>query len=127
MTIATLMAHTVDARSAGLLIRGLREAGLDADRGRFAFRSDDQVAMIQLVRSGAGIGFLPVQVAKRLAGLTRILRMVEMPAMPAWLVVHRDIGGNPAIRAAYKHLAQALLELTDRRLPVASVDGATGP
>jgi len=128
MRMSDLASHTlIGLDRDDVLIRGLREAGLETDRARFAFRSDDQVATIQLVRSGGGIGFLPVQVAKRLDRLTEVLRMVEMPAMPAWLVVHRDIGGNPAIRAAYDHLARVLSELTDRRVPVANLDGSTRP
>jgi DNA-binding transcriptional LysR family regulator len=95
-------------------LMAVREAGLALERKSIAFRTDDQVALIELIARGAGIGFMPQFVAAQLQGLRQVLRDVPMPRLPGWLVVHREIASNPAIRALYDHLASAIGEVLAR-------------
>lgn len=90
------------------LIRACQDAGLDITRESFALRTDDQVALIELVRQGAGIGFMPICVGQEKRGLRQVLAGSALPEMSVWLVVHREISGNPAIRAIFDHLAEEL-------------------
>ena len=42
-----------------------------------------------------------------------VLPQLQIPALPMWLVVHREIRGNPRIRAVYDMLAEALPRVLD--------------
>jgi DNA-binding transcriptional LysR family regulator len=90
------------------LIRGMQAAGVPATRESFAVRCDDQVALIALVRQGAGIGFMPRYVAREVGGLVPLLPRLPMPSLPVWLVVHREIRGSALVRTVFDHLAQGV-------------------
>jgi DNA-binding transcriptional LysR family regulator len=90
------------------LIQGLRDAGLLLTRKAFAVRCDDQVACTRFVEQGAGIGFMPLFVARQLTAVERVLPSLSAPALPVWLVVHREIKGNPLIRTVYDDMANAV-------------------
>ena len=93
------------------LIQGLRDAGLALNRQAFAVRCDDQVACTRFVEQGAGIGFMPLFVARQLKSVERLLPDLAAPELPVWLVVHREIKGNPLIRTVYDELAEAVPRL----------------
>ena len=95
------------------LIQGLRDAGLLLSRKAFAVRCDDQVACTRFVEQGAGIGFMPLFVADQLKSVERVLPGLPAPALPMWLVVHREIKGNPLIRTVYDMLAEAVPTLLE--------------
>lgn len=86
-------------------IQALRAAGVEATREHFSLRTDDQVAAIEMVRQGAGIGFLPHGVARNCAELVPVLESMVSPKLPMWLVVHREIQGSARVRAAFDFLA----------------------
>ena len=102
------------------LIQGLRDAGLVLTRKAFTIRCDDQVACTRFVEQGAGIGFMPLFVAQQLKSVERLLPTLPAPMLPVWLVVHREIQGNPLIRTTYDMLADAVPRL------LASVAGGVG-
>jgi DNA-binding transcriptional LysR family regulator len=109
------------------LLQGLRDAGLVLTRKAFAVRCDDQVACTRLVEQGAGIGFMPTFVAQQLKAVERVLPRLSAPALPVWLVVHREIKGNPLIRTVYDELADAVPRLLEGgRARVTSSSGAPG-
>ena len=95
------------------LIQGLRDAGLPLTRQAFAVRCDDQVACTRFVEQGAGIGFMPLFVAQQLKSVERLLPNLPAPALPVWLVVHREIKGNPLIRTVYDMLADAVPQMLE--------------
>ena len=95
------------------LIQGLRDAGLLLSRKAFAVRCDDQVACTRFIEQGAGIGFMPLFVAHQLKSVERVLPRLPAPALPMWLVVHREIKGNPLIRTVYDLLAEAVPTLLE--------------
>jgi DNA-binding transcriptional LysR family regulator len=90
------------------LIRGLQALGISISRNDYSVRTDDQVACISLVAEGCGIGFMPKYVAHKL-NLEQILPNIPTPKLPVWLVVHREIKGNPLIRIVYDFLSESLL------------------
>lgn len=88
--------------------QGLRKMGLAAAPANFVLRTDDLVAQWQAVRSGIGIGFTADYLAREAKDVVALLPMLEIPPLPVWLVVHREIRSSPRIRAVFDHLAAAL-------------------
>ena len=92
------------------VLRGFASMGMPVRREAFAVRTDDQVAYVQLVAAGAGVGFVTPYVLRRLPGVERVLPMLAIPPMPCWLAVHREIRGNPVVARAWRVLVEALPE-----------------
>ncbi len=90
------------------ILKGFAAAGMPLQREHFALRTDDQVAYIALVAAGAGIGFVARYTLDTTPGLVPLLPELAAPRLPAWLVVHREIRGNPAVRRVYDFLAERL-------------------
>ncbi|MBT9383001.1 LysR family transcriptional regulator [Pseudooceanicola sp. CBS1P-1] len=90
-----------------LILDGLRAAGLQTTRDAFALRTDDQIVYAHLLASGAGIGFSPVALARR-QGLIPVPLPVPIPPLPVWLVAHRDLRTNAAVRRVSDVIARGL-------------------
>lgn len=103
------------------MLRAFAAAGLPATREHFALRTDDQVAYGQLVRAGAGIGFVAGHLLRQWPELQPLLPMLKVPPLPCWLAVHREIRGSRVVRRVYDWLASALPTALDPALgPAAS-------
>ena len=90
------------------LIRGMRDAGLEATRDSFPIRTDDQVAYWELVCSGAGIGIGQRAVAERDTRVTRILPDAPLPSLPVWLTAHDSLRHTPRVARVWDALAEGL-------------------
>lgn len=90
------------------IVKGFAAMGLQVARERFVLRTDDLVAYWQAVRAGIGIGFIADYLARTDSQVVALLPTLRLPALPVWLVVHREIRSNPRIRAVYDFLAQAV-------------------
>jgi DNA-binding transcriptional LysR family regulator len=90
------------------IIDGLRRSGLTVDKSDFALRTDDFLAYWQLLRAGAGIGFVSDLLARTDAQVKPLLTAAKIPPLPLWLVVHREVRGNPRIKAVFDYLADAV-------------------
>ncbi len=88
------------------ILQGAAAAGLPLTREHFGLRTDDQVAYTQLVQAGAGIGFLASFLVRDTPGLVPLLPELVTPKLPVWLVVHREIRGNPVVRRVFDFLAE---------------------
>lgn len=95
--------------------RGFVASGIAATREHFALRTDDQVAYVHLIASGAGIGFLTHYVARQLEGVRAVVPGLRIAALPVWLVVHREIRGNRVVRRVFDFLAERLPGAIDAR------------
>jgi DNA-binding transcriptional LysR family regulator len=96
------------------ILRGFARLGLPLTREHFQLRTDDQVAYVQFVATGAGVGFIAHYVARQWPGLQRLLPQLEIPPLPCWLAVHREIRASRVVRRVYDFLAQAIPPLLDR-------------
>ena len=95
----TLLQHRIVGQDrSNLIIDGMARFGITADRSLFAVRTDDQVAYWELVKSGAGIGFAAHILATDAPGMVRILKDVEIPALPMWLASHQELRTSEKIR-----------------------------
>jgi DNA-binding transcriptional LysR family regulator len=88
--------------------RGIRAMGYEIDPARFVLRTDDLIAYAAAIRAGMGIGFIADYLAQTDAQLVPLLPTLKLPALPMWLVVHREIRSSRRIKAVYDFLAQAL-------------------
>ena len=94
-----------------LILDGFIRSGMQIDRNFFHFRCDDQVAYWRTICAGAGIGFGPAFLAGNEAQLTRIVKDLQIPSLPVWLVTHREVKTNRRIRKVYDFLADELAKL----------------
>jgi DNA-binding transcriptional LysR family regulator len=91
------------------ILQGFAALGYPVTREAFAFRSDDFIVQWQAVRAGLGIGFVADYMARTDADVVRVLPgLLKIPALPMWLVVHREIRSSQRIRAVFDFLADAL-------------------
>jgi DNA-binding transcriptional LysR family regulator len=91
-----------------LLLRGFAGLGLAVGREQFALRTDDHLAYGRLVAAGAGIGFVSAYNLRYWPGVVTLLPQLNIPSLPCWLAVHREIRGSALVRRAFDFLAQAI-------------------
>jgi DNA-binding transcriptional LysR family regulator len=97
------------------ILLAMRQLGLPAERSMFAFRTDDEVAALELVKAGAGIGFAQLHLAAKIPTLRRVLLDLAIPSLPVWLCAHQDLKTSRRIRRTMDFLQEEL-----RKLPVST-------
>ena len=90
------------------IVRGFRRYRQTITREAFALRSDDLIVHWQAVRAGLGIGFVADYLARTDSHVQRVLPTLNLPELPMWLAVHREIRTSARIRAVFDFLARAL-------------------
>jgi DNA-binding transcriptional LysR family regulator len=107
---ADLLQHDlIGSDSDTTILQGFQAMGYTVGTEAFALRTDDLLVQWQAVRAGLGIGFLANYMARTDADVLRVLPgLIEVPDLPMWLAVHREIRTNQRIRAVYDFMAEAL-------------------
>jgi DNA-binding transcriptional LysR family regulator len=90
------------------LIGAYKAVGLELLPGDFAFRCDNDVAEINAVCSGIGIGPLHMGMAARWPSVVQILPDLPIHTYELWLACHADVRHNKRIRLVMDYLAEAL-------------------
>ncbi len=75
---------------------------------RVVFRATDTHSMISAVKSGAGIGFMPVALGCGDPDLVEVMPPLEEWAAPLWLVTHVDLHRTAKVQALLAHLKDAV-------------------
>jgi DNA-binding transcriptional LysR family regulator len=75
---------------------------------RVVFRATDTYSMITAVRSGAGIGFMPVAQGADDPDLVEVMPPKEEWVAPLWLVTHVDLHRTAKVQALLAHLKEAV-------------------
>ncbi|MGJ8603354.1 MAG: LysR family transcriptional regulator [Marivita sp.] len=75
---------------------------------RVVFRATDTYSMVAAVRSGAGIGFLPVAQGDADPNLIEVMPPLEEWSAPLWLVTHVDLHRTAKVQALLTHLKAAV-------------------
>lgn len=88
--------------------RGFAAMGLQVGAEQFALRTDDLIAYWAAVRAGLGIGFVAAYLLRGDPQVVAVLPNLPLPALPVWLVVHREIRSSRRIRAVVDFLAREL-------------------
>jgi DNA-binding transcriptional LysR family regulator len=103
-----------------IIIKSMRQLGLQVDRNFFRTRCDDQAAYWRLLEAGCGLGAGQVYVAQRYPRVQRILTDFLIPSIPVWLTAPEALRQSPRIRRVYDLLSEGLTaatELASRQLP----------
>lgn len=78
---------------------------------RVVFRSTDTYSMVSAVRSGAGMGFMPVTEGNADPDLVEVMPARDEWAAPLWLVTHVDLHRTAKVQALLAHLKEAVKQL----------------
>lgn len=90
------------------LVPQINAMGIPITKKNFGIVTTNGNAIYELAREGAGIAFLPTNVAEGRLGLQRILPDAPSFKMETWLVTHREIRTNRRIRLTFDHIAKEL-------------------
>ena len=91
-----------------LILRGMRQMGLEVTQDDFALRCDDQLTYWELVRAGCGIGFTQRAVGIADPLVEELKFDVEIPPLDVWLAAHQAMRQTPRIRRVWDMLAEGL-------------------
>lgn len=103
-----LATHTIigfDSQPPGLPV-GL-EIGRPITRDLFAFRSDDDMAQLAMLKAGFGIGVCQHQIGRR-AGLVQVMPGTFAFRLDIWICMHENLKGSRRMRLMFDHLAAEL-------------------
>lgn len=92
-----------------LMIRGIAQFGLDIKREDFAFRVDDQVAYLEALRAGVGIGAAQKRQAE-VYELVEVFSDLKIPSLPVWLAAHSELRTSARVRRVFDYLVDHLPE-----------------
>jgi len=117
-TEAELASHTLIGydtetpftRAAGKSLGGAR-------REMFAFRTDSDLAQLNAIRAGLGIGFCQVGLARRDERLVRILSKRFSMQLDTWLAMHEDLRESPRCKVTFQALVKGLSDYIGKSKP----------
>ncbi len=89
------------------VLRALTRMGVAADRGSFAFRSDNDLAQLAAIRAGMGVGICHAPIAARDARLVRVLPAIDT-RLDLWLAASTTVRAAARVRATFDALARDL-------------------
>jgi DNA-binding transcriptional LysR family regulator len=77
-------------------------------REAFSMRTDNNLAQLALIRSGAGIGACQTAIAHRDDQIVRVLpKQVALP-LETWITMHQDLRNSPRCRVTFDALVEGL-------------------
>lgn len=91
------------------IIKGFAAHGIAVERNRFRFRTDNQIVLWEAVRAGNGISFAQAPLIDADPAVEALLPELQLPSLPMWLAMHRDVRTSPRIRRVADFLADGLL------------------
>jgi DNA-binding transcriptional LysR family regulator len=77
-------------------------------REAFAMRTDNNLAQLALIRSGAGIGVCQAAIARRDDSIVRLFPRQFSLQMETWITMHEDLRNSPRCRVAFDALVKGL-------------------
>lgn len=84
------------------------------NRELFTVRTDSDIAQLNLIRAGAGIGMCQVQLADFSPPLQRIMPDFFAFHLDTWLVMHEDLRHSQACKTVFDFLAEGLQAYINR-------------
>src|SRR5277367_209278 len=94
----------------------IRDAGKQFSvwrREAFSMRTDNSLAQLALIRSGAGIGVCQVAIARRDDQIVRILPKQFALSLETWITMHKDLRNSPRCRVTFDALVEGLEQYVD--------------
>jgi DNA-binding transcriptional LysR family regulator len=77
-------------------------------REAFAMRTDNNLAQLALIRSGAGIGVCQAAIARRDGSIVRLFPRHFSLQMDTWITMHENLRNSPRCRVAFDALVKGL-------------------
>jgi DNA-binding transcriptional LysR family regulator len=71
-------------------------------------RTDNNLAQLALIRSGAGIGICQAAIARRDDRIDRLFPRNFSMQMETWITMHEDLSDSPRCRVAFDALVNGL-------------------
>ena len=109
--IDELSRHTlVGFDTENAFIRTARKSLPGLSRELFALRSDSDLALLALIRAGAGLGVCQVPLARR-AGAEPLVRVLPRQIslwLETWITMHEDLRNRPSCRVTFEALVAGL-------------------
>ena len=105
---ALLRAHLIGFDRDDHSARSVTQAILPITREMFTFRSDNDVAQLEAIKAGLGMGVVQKGIARRSPDLVPVLEDALAINMDVWLAVHEDQRHQPAISTVFEGLAEGL-------------------
>lgn len=90
------------------LMNAYNALGMSLTPNSFQFRCDNNIATINAVRAGIGIGPLHIGMAELWPDVTQVLLDLPVPSLELWLACHADVRHNKRIRLVMDFLADRL-------------------
>lgn len=90
------------------IIRGFTHFGVTIDRHAFRLRTDNQIVLWEAVKAGNGVGFAQRSLAAAEPLVEMLLPDLQLPDLPMWLAMHRDVRTSPRIRRVADFLFEEL-------------------
>lgn len=90
------------------LLGPLASRGLELTSSSFNFHTASGTVLLELVRQGFGVGFLPREIAAKYPELDEVWREFDPIPIETWLVAHRELRSNPRIRLVFDLLSDGL-------------------
>jgi DNA-binding transcriptional LysR family regulator len=94
----------------------IRDAGKSFSAWRreaFSMRTDNNLAQLALIRSGAGIGVCQAAIAQRDNQIVRILPKQFALPLETWITMHQDLRNSPRCRVTFDALVKGLQQHID--------------
>lgn len=107
-----------------LMIRAMGQMGMQVDRHAFRYRTDNQIAHVEAIAAGVGLGAGIVSLLERRAGVHRVLPMLAIPPLPVWLAAHRELITSARVRRVFDFLAERMRAFVKGQW---TVDNRPGP
>lgn len=89
-------------------VRAAQRLGVIPERAAFTLRTDSDIAALQAVRAGFGIGVCQVRIGERDPALRRVLAQEFEIGLETWLAMHEDLKTVRRMRLVFDHLAAGL-------------------
>jgi len=90
------------------LIGPLKGLGIEITSANFNFAAVSGTVLLELLRQGFGVGYLPTEIAENYPELENLWPALEPMQVETWLVAHRELRTNPRIRLVFDLLSDGL-------------------
>ena len=91
-----------------MILRMIRDWGLDVSRDFFSVRCDDQAAYWKLVCAGCGAGGMQTIIGDAERRVQRLDYQPDLPQLPFWLAAHEAMRKTPRVKRVWDFLGDAL-------------------
>jgi len=89
-------------------IRVANKMGWPLTRDDFGFRCDTQLVHCEMIRNGAGVGVMEVNLARSFENVVAVMPDFPTPGLEVWLTTHEALRHTPRVASVWKALEEGL-------------------